>query len=228
MRNFFPSFVAILALSAVAPASAATTFYFTQSAFITSNPTAALLEDFESVTGGQLDTTLPQLVRASGTYTGLAGVPFPNVFVSSPGYTNFGAGNNPTTTKILSANGDESFDVALSSPTTALGMNFYLNDFGPATVEFFDATNVSLGSITYFAAADNFQFGGVTVDGGQTIARFTFVSTNGGILNTGIDNLYAVQNAVPEASVWTMLIVGFSLSGVMLRRKHTMGRARLA
>lgn len=122
MRKFLFSSVA---LAAVAVPAQAASFYTDLASFQAANPSATLIEDFESVSGSQLDTALPSLTRSSGTYIGLAGVPFPSVFVSSPGYANFGAGNNPTTSKILTGNGDESFNVLLASPTTAIGMNFF-------------------------------------------------------------------------------------------------------
>lgn len=203
----------------------ATDFYFDLVSFQTAVPSALLIEDFESVSGAQLDTVLPSLARASGTYVGLAGVPFPNVFVSSPGYVNFGAGNNPTTSKILTANGDESFNVLLASPTAAIGMNLFLNDFGPAEVRYYDQADNWLGSISYTVAADNFQFTGFRADPGQLIARFTFASTGGGILNTGIDNIYAAQKGgVPEPAAWAMMLTGFGLAGAAVRRRNAMFR----
>jgi hypothetical protein len=212
-------FAAAFALAT--PVSAAVSVYFTQADFFAGAPAATLLEDFEGVTGAQLDTPLPQLALSSGVYKGLAGVPNPNVYVASPGYNNFGAGNNPTTSKILTANGDEFFDVTLATPTEALGMNFYLNQYGAAVVYFYDQNNAYIDGIAwYYGFINPFEFGGISVTGGRKIARFTFESTDGGIANTGIDNLYSVRSAVPEASVWMMLIFGFGVTGAMLRRRR--------
>lgn len=212
--------ISMLLASLAVPVQAAS-FYTDLASFQAANPSATLIEDFESVSGGQLDTALPSLTRSSGTYAGIAGVPFPNVFVSSPGYTNFGAGNNPTTSKILTANGDESFNVLLAAPTTAIGMNLFLNDLGDAEVSYYDLADAWLGSITYSAATDNFQFTGFRADPGQLIARFTFVSTNGGILNTGIDNIYAAPlQGVPEPAAWAMMLAGFGLVGTAIRRRN--------
>lgn len=208
-------------LAAVAVPAQAASFYTDLASFQAANPSATLIEDFESVSGGQLDTALPSLTRSSGTYVGIAGVPFPNVFVSSPGYTNFGAGNNPTTSKILTANGDESFNVLLAAPTTAIGMNLFLNDLGDAEVSYYDLTDTWLGSATYSAATDNFQFTGFQANPGQLIARFTFASTGGGILNTGIDNIYAAPlQGVPEPAAWAMMLAGFGLVGGAVRRRN--------
>ena len=213
--------VALVSAGLAAPAQAAD-FYFDLTSFQTAVPTASLIEDFESVSGAQLDTPLPSLTRASGTYVGMAGGPFPNVFVSSPGYLNYGAGNNPTTSKILTANGDESFDVTLSGLTRALGLNLYLNDFGDATVAFYSQSGALLGSVLYPSGADNFQFLAFRANPGDLIGRFTFTSTNGGTLNTGIDNLLCgavCGGAVPEPASWAMMLLGFGVMGGAMRRR---------
>lgn len=217
MGKLFYATIATCALIAT-PANAAV-FFSDLANFQTAAPGAGLIEDFEGVSGAELNTPLPSLSLASGTYTGLAGSPFPNVFVSGPGFTNYGAGNNPTTSQILTANGDESFDVILAAPTTALGMNLFLNDLGDATVTFYDSTDNILGTTTYFSAADNFQFLGLVGDPGESIARFTFESTLGRSVNTGIDNLYAVT-AVPEPATWAFMIVGFGLVGGAMRKQR--------
>lgn len=95
-----------------------------------------------------------------------------------------------------------------------------MNDFGDATVSYYDQTDAWLGSITYVVVADNFQFTGFQANPGQLIARFTFASTGGGILNTGIDNIYAAPlQGVPEPAAWAMMLAGFGLAGTALRRR---------
>ncbi len=186
---------------------------------------ATIFEDFESV--ATKDTALPSLTTAIGTFTPLAGVPFANVFVSSPGYSNYGSGNNPTTTSILTGNGDESFDVALSAASSAVSMDLYLNDLGPAVLSFFNGATL-LQSFTFAAdanSANNFLNQGYTTSG-PAITRFTFVSTLGGQLNTGIDNIKieTISGAVPEPATWAMMIGGFGLVGGALRRQRREGQ----
>lgn len=188
-------------------------------AVLVAAPASALTitETFETL--APKDTPIAgSLVSPVGTFTGLAGTPFANVFIASPGYTNFGPGNNPTTSSVLVANGDESFDVTLAFAARSISLDFYLNDLGPATVRFFSgATQVS--DFTFPADAEpanNFQSLGV-VSVAQPITRFTFISTNGGLLNTGIDNV--TITAVPEPEVWGLMIGGFALAGFGLRRQ---------
>ena len=187
-------------------------------------PASALVitETFETL--APKDTPLPSLISPVGTFTGAAGTPFANVFIASPGYNNFGPGNNPTTSSVLVANGDESFDVALAFGASSLSVELYLNDLGPATIRVFSgATELTTG--TYFADADpsnNRQTFSYSTSLGP-ITRFTFASTGGGQLNTGIDNVSIV--AVPEPASWAMMIGGFALAGAAARRRE---RAALA
>ncbi|MDJ0554876.1 MAG: hypothetical protein QNJ68_10610 [Microcoleaceae cyanobacterium MO_207.B10] len=55
-----------------------------------------LVEDFEGF--APKDRALPSFVSNGNTYTGLASVPHPNVWVSRPGYINFGV---PVTTSSI-------------------------------------------------------------------------------------------------------------------------------
>jgi hypothetical protein len=181
------------------------------------SPAAALTitETFETL--APKDTPLPFLVSPVGTFTGQAGSPFQNVFIASPGYSNFGPGNNPTTSSVLVANGDESFDVTLAFASSTVSMDVYLNDLGPATVEFFNGAS-SLATFTFFADAlssNNFQT--ISLTHFVPITRFTFNSTNGGQLNTGLDNV--TITAVPEPAAWALMIGGFALAGLGLRRQ---------
>ncbi len=221
----------VLGVSALATvqAQAAPILFTNKANFLSSMSGILMIEDFESVT--TVNTALATLTRSTATYRGFAGVPFPNVFVSAAGFTNFGAGNNPTTSKILTANGDEDFTGTLATPATALGFDVYLNDAGPATVTFFNGTSV-LGSIVFPASAPNFGFAGITDIG--PITSFRFTSVGGGLIaNTGVDNLFAAPlndtGAVPEPATWATMLAGFAAMSAALRRKqHKTMRVRFA
>jgi hypothetical protein len=172
------------------------------------------LETFE---GAALvrDTPLPSFSQAGITYTGFAGSPFPNVFVSSPGYINYGAGLNPTTTSILTANGDEDTLVTFGSAVHAVGFDAYYNGLGPGVVDFFNGATL-LGSIAYNGPAV-LGFAGF-VGAGQSITSFRWTTTLGGQLNTGIDNL-AVVTGVPEPETYALMLAGLGLLGCVARRR---------
>ena len=176
-----------------------------------------LTEDFESL--GPKDTPLPSLATAVGLFTPIA--PADNVFISSPGYTNYGPGLNPTTTSILTANGDEGFELVLPFLAYNLKADYYLNDLGPATLEFFHgATSV----FTIILLADNDSTNNLLSLSLflQPFDRVTFVSTLGGRLNTGLDNI-TIQSVpgIPEPASWAMMIGGLGLVGASLRRRAT-------
>jgi hypothetical protein len=186
-------------------------------ALLAAGPAWALTasENFEGLS--PLNTPLASIATGIGTITGLAGAPFPNVFLASAGFTNFGPGNNPTTSVVLTANGDEHFSASLAFAARTVQMDVLLNDFGPATLRFFNGATL-LGQINFAASDPNYQTVSFTT-GGQFIDRFTFISTNGGTLNTGLDNI-SITTGVPEPASWAMLIAGFGLVGAVARRRQ--------
>ncbi len=175
-------------------------------------------EDFESAP--VKDASLPSLSTLVGLFTPASGF---NVFVTSPGYTNFGPGLNPTTSSILTASGDENFSWQLAFSAQTVQLEMYLNDRGPATMEFFDAANALLGSITYGADSDPTN-NLVTLSfdaGADIITRATFVSTNGGALNTGLDNIRIRQGTggtVPAPGSLALVATAVVLAAAAGRR----------
>lgn len=204
---------ALLALAS--PDASAMVFLNNQAAYNAAAPTAVLTEDFEA-TGQPLDTQLFAGFSHNGvSYLGLAGTPAPNVWIASPGYTNFGAGVGTTTSKILTANGDESFVVTFASVVSAFGFDAYFNGLGPTTLTVFNGSNV-IDSLTTPGALDFKGHLGVAGDG--SITSFTWVTTSGGQLNTGIDNLTTAQ-AIPEPGTWALMALGLAtLAGAARRR----------
>lgn len=206
------SLLLVAALSCVA-ANAASVTYNSKSAF-TTDASVSLLDNFEAA--GPKDTPLSTLTSQGITYTGLAGSPFPNVFVASAGYNNFGAGVGTTTSSVLTANGDEHFLAGVVSGNwTALGFDVYLNGLGPASVEFFNGAT-SLGLVS-FASGDGIAFAGITSD--LPVTSFEFVSTLGGRVNTGIDNV--LTGSVPDGGSSAILLGLATLALGLCRRKQT-------
>jgi hypothetical protein len=180
-------------------------------------------EGFETVP--TRDTSLSSLNTLVGLFTPAAGGSG-NVYVSSPGYTNFGPGLNPTTSSILTANGDESFNWALAFAAATVSLEIYLNDLGPATMSFFDAADTLLASFTYAADADNSN-NLVSLSynaGSDVITRATFISTRGGVLNTGLDNITIGQagTTVPEPAG---LLLVLTAAGIAVEAGRRAGAA---
>ena len=208
----------ILAALAMAPVSAQAATFIDRASFTLAVPGAAIVEDFESA--GPVNTAIPSLVTPSATYIGQAGVPFANVYVIDPSATNFALGGAPIGSKVLTANGDESFLINLASATQAVGFDLFLNDLGVTTVRFFaGATQVDQIIFTADASiANNRSFAGIV--SASAISAITFVSTAGGQLNTGLDNLTVgrVAPGVPEPASWAMMIGGLGIVGAAIRR----------
>ncbi|MBD3420015.1 MAG: PEP-CTERM sorting domain-containing protein [Chitinivibrionales bacterium] len=175
----------------------------------------ALAEDFESVPVAY-NTALSSFSNNGLTYSGVSSSPFsPNVWIASPGYTNFGI-PGPTTSSILTATGNEDFLVIDVAPDqTAIGFNTYLNDFGDVTVT---VTEID-GQVTvfdYYHDPEDVGFLGVIAD--DAIASLQWTAQGGEKINTGIDNVYAGTTPVPEPA--TISLLGFSLCALALYRRR--------
>lgn len=220
---------AVLAVGVLAAtgAQASVTFYTSQAAFNGAS-TTSLLEDFSGAP--VKDTALPSLTLDGVTYTPLAGSPFANVFVTSPGYNNYGANVGTTTENILAANGDEDIVAAFSTTYTAVGFNAFFNGLGNGTLTVFGPASTVLGSLTFLGGLDPAtglaDRGYLGFTSTSAIAGFEWKTTLGGQLNTGFTNIsVGSTNGVPEPAAWSLMLIGFGGLGAALRARR---RASLA
>lgn len=207
------SLVAALAIGVAAtPAVAGVTFFTSQAAFNGAAATA-VIESFES-TGFPLHTLIPAFSHNGLTFTGLSGgVPVPNVYIYPPGGTEFGAGVTlPTTTTILTANGEEHFSVAFDTPRYAVGFDVYLNGLGPLQINVFNADTL-LDSFSFPSGQNDKTYLGFTST--TAVTSFEWVAVGGGLVNTAIDN---IATEVPEPAGLGLLALGL---GMLLRRRRT-------
>jgi hypothetical protein len=206
------TFAGATTLALTATAQAAT--FMSQASFNAAAGATVLIENFEDSNPLLRNQPLASYTGPGGeiTFVGMDGTPFPNVYLANPPFNNFGSGLNPTTSIILTANGNEGFLATLATPTQALGFNVFLND-SPFTVTFLGSDGPQ--SLVYDSPPDpgnNLGFAGAVTTG--TITGFRIQAVNGQNINTGVDNIVV---AVPEPATWAFMIVGFGAVGYSLR-----------
>lgn len=220
-RAFRPVLSAALLASLLPATSRADLVYFTDLAGFDAQTNTALVEDFEARGAFPRDTYVASFSHNGITFTGHAGVPIPNVFVSSPGYNNYGL-PGPTTTSILTANGNESFTLAFAAPAAAVGFDTYLNAFGPATLGIYGASGL-LGTYVHAQNPALPGFFGVVSDQ-DLITSIRWTTVHGGLINTGIDNIRLgapdlAPPPVPEPGTWALFGLGALLAAARCLRK---------
>jgi len=202
--------VGLLALALPGFSEAAPIYYTDFTSFDAATSTT-LVEDFEAIF--PKDIALASFSSNGNTYTGFGGVTFPNVFVSSPGYTNYGI--PVTTSSILTANGDEDFTVDFGVGTNVLGFDTYLNSYGPATIQLFSSSGLI---DTYSLTQDPGEVGFFGVVASEAIVAMRWTTIGGAVINTGIDNIRQGTVApVPEPG--TLLLLSSGLAGLVACRK---------
>ncbi len=176
------------ALAGGAPPCEGVAFYDSLNAWTEATSGAALVVDFD-------EPSWPVNQPLSGTWTvngvsfvGLAGSPFPNIYVASFG-SPFGTGH------WLVANGDENIDIVLPGPQHAVALDAASNGFGPATIRVYGTSSELLATLAVPASTSRF----VGVTSGQAIGHLNFASTAGAVVDTGIDNLRLAAYAVAIA-----------------------------
>jgi hypothetical protein len=170
-----------------------------------------LVEDFEAVV--PKDTALPSFTSNGITYTGTQAAN-PNVWVASPGYTNFGV--PLTTSSVLTSTGPEDFVVDLSAFSyTAIGFDAYLNGLGAVTVQVYGSGPAPMLTHIDLRGA-GMWFTGYTMD--EPITSIHWVSIGGEKINTGIDNLRAGY-VVPTPGAVLLGAIGTCLVGWLRRRR---------
>ncbi len=209
-------------------AQATVTVYTSQSAFsaattVTNNAT------FEGVPTGRLAS--PVFIQDGIKITSIAGGhPTHTLYIVPSGSTLV---TPVPTNAVMSGDGDENFDIRLYSGSTfgSIGFDVYSNVYGPRTLSLYGTGGGLIGTYTATQATNSLGFFGLVST--TAIAYITTSVDRGWIQNTAIDNvqiglLDATPGAVPEPSVWMMMMIGFGLVGASLRRRTGRTVPRLA
>lgn len=184
MRIYSRFFIALVGCAGFScGASGAGQTYFTSKAAFVAATNPVIVENFETAPAEQI---LASLARPVGTFTGYAGTPGPNVYINLPTYTNFGVPGQ-VGTKLITANGDEDFELFLNAPTKNIGFDTYLNEYSPATIRLYGAGHVLLDTYTHNHNPAQVGFFGVISDVAITSLRWS--TSIGRFINTGYDNI---------------------------------------
>jgi PEP-CTERM motif len=219
------STLAFALICASTAAHAQVTTYTSSADFHAANPDAVLIEDFENVPLAVRDARIPSYQGPNGLigFLALPSQPYEsNIVIAGPGYDNFGAGLNPTTSTVLTSSNIEHYVGILQVPVTSLGFDLWLND-SPSTLSFFngDTLLATLNFDTPPVFGQNLAFAGIFSSEGVTSFEWQTTSDT----NTGLDNIYAgpipgaSPSGVPEPSTWAMMLFGFGAIGVAMRRR---------
>jgi hypothetical protein len=174
MRNLFLMFLMLSGTSLTAQGNVT---FFTDDVAFNNASIISTVEDFEAFSP-------KDIALSSFTFNGIIYSGITNVWVSSPGYTNFGV--PITDSSILTATGDEDITVSFEVPVTAVGFNTYLNSFGPAVVEVIGSN----GILDVFSPSHNpTEVGFLGITSSEEILSIHWKTVNGAATNTGIDNI---------------------------------------
>ena len=208
-----------VSLLAAAPIAQAEITYFGDLSTFSSGRLITVIEDFETI--APLNKAISSFSHNGNTFVGLAGVSdvvpntaFPNVYLAPVDTNNFAT--PPTTSVVLTANGDEDFTLNFGVSRRSVGFVTYTIDFGPTTIRIYGSQGL-LDTFTLVQDSSKVGFFGVVSSEAITSIRWTTV--DGGLVNTGVDNI-RVGSPVPEPGTSVLLLSGVLMGGgLMLRRR---------
>jgi hypothetical protein len=173
---------------------------------------------------GQVDlvaTPNPYGTSGSGAYVDLDGTSGPGSITTKTAYS-FNAGDHVVLTFDLSgsqrSNSSDNFLAFLqySGATTVNNLNIYGTSFGTQT-------GVTNSGTSFFLAGNSpFTTKTISFDAGTSGSlKVNFGTTSADNVGPLIDNVnLSIGAAVPEPATWAMMITGFGLAGMALRRRR--------
>ena len=181
--------------------------------------TTVVIEDYESQPFGPIG----DFSSGGITHTNLNTAPGAELFIGDPSLNGAPA---LFTSRFLTANGNEMFQLHLDTPTQVLGFDTFTNAMGPVLVMFLDASSNVL-DVTLIGGGDTQPAAGFLGVISQTpIATFRWQAMNGEFVNTGIDNIRigSLTASVPAPAGAALLLIG--LAALRLRSLQRRGVSR--
>ncbi|MBS0188484.1 MAG: hypothetical protein JSS51_10465 [Planctomycetes bacterium] len=172
-----------LLVATALPAMGAPVTYYTNPQAFAAATNPVIVEDFETAPA---EVVLASLTRPIGTFTPYAGTPFSNVYINLPSYTNFGVPGQ-VGTKLITANGDEDFELFFAAPVTNFGFDTYLNDFSDAEIRLYIEGHTLFDVVLHDHDSTKVGFFGLISDVPITSVRWK--TSIGRSVNTGYDNI---------------------------------------
>jgi hypothetical protein len=210
VRRFLPPSVIVFALSCFSPAANAQTQYSSLVSFQAATSTT-LRSTFQSFTEGirsspLTDTGVSYTVVTGQLYTAVPDGPASSVFGTT------------LQSVVLTAEGNENFDITFSGLNpTAVGFDVYTNNATAPVITVFDTSSALIGQFSVSAPINSLGFFGIVTT--VPIGRINYLATNGGVINTGIDNVrVGVSAAAPEPGTLAFFVLGMGVFGIGSRK----------
>lgn len=193
------------------------------SAAVTSDPADDFLSSFAGIRAADLDIAAA-VVLIDGDILQLGGVMFDRIGISpQPTYVwgiDRGAGTPGLFAGTPAVGANVNFDAVLAFGTDGSGQVIAFNDGAPPTV-----TNLAAGTIAVFGSVSIARIPlSLLPSRGASVNAYSYnLWTRSGPGNELIADLASSRNflaeGVPEPESWALLIIGFGIVGVTLRRR---------
>jgi hypothetical protein len=204
--------VVAASLLSVLPAYAQT--QFNSLASFQAATSTTLRATFESFSEGSKPTPLTD---TGVTFSTPGGGP---LYTAVPGGAASGDFALPLQSTVLTQSGNENFNITFPGLNpTAVGFDVYTNGSTAPVISIFDLSDVLIVQFSVVAPTNSLGYFGVVTP--VPIGRINYVSTNGNVVDTGIDNVRVGISAIaPEPGTFALLSLGsLGIVGVALHKR---------
>ncbi|MDB5337605.1 MAG: hypothetical protein JWN70_3224 [Planctomycetaceae bacterium] len=149
--------------------------------------TTSVVETFDAFTPTGTSLFSPQTF-GDITITPLGGSPAPNLFIFPPGLGNGSDFGVPLTSNVLTANGNEDFELTFATPPTTVGFDTITNfSTTKPVIHVYDTNGLLMGTYSLAQAPDSAGFVGIISN--VPIGQIRWTAFQGEMQDTAIDNI---------------------------------------